>query len=82
MRFHRQLRVVCELTGSRELAIVLESRYNEIAGAPDYVGGSGLYITVYSCNPDFTEGIFIINGVAGSFNPSLDPHVGVKNRFE
>lgn len=70
------------LPGSRELAIELERRYNEIAGAPDYVGGSGLYITVYSCNPDFTEGIFIINGVAGSFNPSLDPHVGVKNRFE
>ena len=70
------------LPGSRELAIELERRYNEIAGAPDYVGGSGLYITVYSCNPDFTEGIFIINGVAGSFNPSLDPHVSVKNRFE
>ena len=70
------------LPGSRELAIELERRYNEIAGAPDYVGGSGLYITVYSCNPEFTEGIFIINGVAGSFNPSLDPHVAVKNRFE
>ena len=64
------------LPGSRELAIELERRYNEIAGAPDYDGGCGDYITVYSCNPEFTEGIIIVCGSIGVFNPSIIPYAG------
>lgn len=62
--------------GSRELEMELIRRYNEIAGAPDYDGGCGEYITVYSCNPEFTEGIIIVCGSIGIFNPSLTPYAG------
>ena len=62
--------------GSRELEMELIRRYNEIAGAPDYDGGCGDYITVYSCNPEFTEGIIIVCGSIGVFNPSLIPCAG------
>ena len=62
--------------GSRELEMELIRRYNEIAGAPDYDGGCGDYITVYSCNPEFTEGIIIVCGSIGVFNPSIIPYAG------
>ena len=62
--------------GSRELEMELIRRYNEIAGAPDYDGGCGDYITAYSCNPEFTEGIIIVCGSIGVFNPSLIPCAG------
>ena len=54
--------------GSRELEMELIRRYND--------GGCGDYITVYSCNPEFTEGIIIVCGSIGVFNPSIIPYAG------
>ena len=43
---------------------VLESEFNKIAGAPDFVGGSGIGRSIYFLNDDRSEAIFVMMGDA------------------
>ena len=40
----------------------LENEFNRIAGAPDWVGGSGIHRVVYFLNDERTEAIYLIFG--------------------
>lgn len=40
----------------------LENAYNTIAGAPDWVGGSGIHRSVYFLNDERTEAIYLLLG--------------------
>ena len=40
----------------------LESEFNKIAGAPDFVGGSGIERSIYYLNDDRSEAIFLMLG--------------------
>jgi hypothetical protein len=40
----------------------LESEFNKIAGAPDFIGGSGIGRSIYYLNDDRTEAIFVFMG--------------------
>ena len=42
----------------------LESEFNKIAGAPDFVGGSGIERSIYYLNDNRTEAIFLMEGDA------------------
>jgi hypothetical protein len=39
------------------------SEFNKIAGAPDFVGGSGIDLSVYYLNDDRSEAIHVLGGV-------------------
>ncbi|MCW3983641.1 MAG: hypothetical protein NWE96_06550 [Candidatus Bathyarchaeota archaeon] len=43
---------------------VLESEFNKIAGAPDFIGGSGIGRSIYYLNDDRTEAIYVMEGNA------------------
>ena len=42
----------------------LESEFNKIAGAPDFVGGSGIERSIYYLNDNRTEAIYVMEGDA------------------
>jgi hypothetical protein len=42
----------------------LESEFNKIAGAPDFVGGSGIERSIYFLNDDRSEAIYLVEGDA------------------
>lgn len=42
----------------------LESEFNKIAGAPDFVGGSGIERSIYYLNDNRTEAIYVMAGNA------------------
>ncbi len=42
----------------------LESEFNKIAGAPDFVGGSGIERAIYYLNDNRTEAIYVMEGNA------------------
>ena len=44
----------------------LEERINKIAGAPDFVGGSGIERSVYYLNDDRSQAIFMVAGLCSS----------------
>jgi hypothetical protein len=44
----------------------LESGFNKIAGAPDFVGGSGIDLAIYYLNDDRSEAIHVLGGVVAS----------------
>ena len=42
----------------------LENEFNKIAGAPDFVGGSGIERSIYYLNDNRTEAIYVMEGDA------------------
>jgi hypothetical protein len=44
----------------------LEREFNKIAGAPDFVGGSGIDLSIYYLNDDRSEAIHVLGGVVAS----------------
>jgi len=44
----------------------LESEFNKIAGAPDFVGGSGIDLSIYYLNDDRSEAIYVLGDVVAS----------------
>ncbi len=44
----------------------LESEFNKIAGAPDFVGGSGIGRSIYYLNDNRTEAIYVMEGLVAS----------------
>jgi len=45
----------------------LESEFNKIAGAPDFVGGSGIGRSIYYLNENRTDAIFVMLGDASHY---------------
>jgi hypothetical protein len=44
----------------------LVSEFNKIAGAPDFVGGSGIDLSIYYLNDDRSEAIHVLGGVVAA----------------
>jgi len=42
----------------------MEKEFNKIAGAPDWIGGSGIYRSIYYLNDERTEAIYLMLGDA------------------
>jgi hypothetical protein len=40
----------------------MEEAFNKIAGAPDWIGGSGIYRSIYYLNDERTEAIYLMLG--------------------
>jgi len=50
----------------------LEKEFNKIAGAPDWIGGSGIYREIYYLNDERTEAIYLIFGDVFYFKNNED----------